>query len=286
MFATRVSRLSDKLTYSEKKIARLILENSDHIDSMTSDQIAHQVGCAQATVSRFSQKLGYPSFKSMIMDITTSSLLHKSAEVRNSESLRDTMFKLKNLYAASLDDAMENNTDEMIDEAVSLMERANRMLFYGVRGSFSTVTLLYYRLLEIGLPVLKADSVLDGMNIVCNFGSDDVAFLVSASGEAAETVTIARAASAAGAKIISVTGNPGNTIEALSDIALKSADFNAHTNRINLVNRVPALFLLDTLFMRLWQRNEEAYTAQTEEFQKKMGLLTINAVGEPDAYRF
>lgn len=286
MFATQVSRMSDKLTYSEKKIAKLILENSDSIDSMTSEQIAQQAGCAQATVSRFSQKLGYPNFKSMLLDVATTSLLHKKAEVGRAESLRDTMFKVKNLYTASLEDAIASNSDDMIDQAVTLLENARMTLFFGVRGSQAVVSLLYYRMLEIGLPVLNVYTVLEGVNAARNFSDRDVVFLMSVSGETAETVSVAKAAAAAGAKIVSITGSSGNTISSLSDVALKSAEYNVHTNRVNLVNRVPALFLIDAIFMRLWQKNEPEYLKKTEDSLHSLYRQALNAAGEPDAYRF
>ena len=44
MFATKISRISDKLTYSEKRITNLLLERSKNFEMMTSEQIAKEVG--------------------------------------------------------------------------------------------------------------------------------------------------------------------------------------------------------------------------------------------------
>ena len=287
MFASKVSRLNDKLTYSEKKIAKLILENSDKIDSMTSEQIAHEAGCAQATVSRFAQKLGYSSFKNMLLDVSNSSLLHKNSELQNRESPRDTMFKLKNLYIASLDDAIENNSDTVIDKAVEYIEQADTVFCFGVRASFAMISVMYYRLLELGLRTSSATTTIEGVSIARNLKKDDVVLVVSVSGETNEVVAVAQAAKASGAKVISIVGSSGSTLELYSDVTLKSAEFNVHTKRVNLVNRTPALFLIDTLFMRLWQQHEEVYIQSIENFQKQLSEqgFQLNAAGEPDGFR-
>lgn len=287
MFASKVSRLNDKLTYSEKKIAKLILENSDKIDSMTSEQIAHEAGCAQATVSRFAQKLGYSSFKNMLLDVSNSSLLHKNSELQNRESLRDTMFKLKNLYIASLDDAIENNSDTVIDKAVEYIEQADTVFCFGVRASFAMISVMYYRLLELGLRTSSATTTIEGVSIARNLKKNDVVLVVSVSGETNEVVAVAQAAKDSGAKVISIVGSSGSTLELYSDVTLKSAEFNVHTKRVNLVNRAPALFLIDTLFMRLWQQHEEVYIQSIENFQKQLSEqgFQLNAAGEPDGFR-
>lgn len=266
MFATKISRISDKLTYSEKRITNLLLERSKNFEMMTSEQIAKEVGCGQATVIRLSQKLGYPNFKSMMMDIANDSLLHISSEVGEEEPLRDTMQKLKSMYDVSVNDVMANNTDESLEQAVKLIEKAGTVFCFGIRNSFSTASLLYYRLLETGRSVLKCDNKLEGISMARNLRPDDVLFVVSVSGETNETKAVAEAAYQAGARIVSITGNADNTVQRLSTVALKCAEYDIHTNRFNLVNRASELYLVDIIFIRLWRRNEEQFIRDCEAF--------------------
>ena len=59
------------MTSAENKIAKYISENIDNIADLTSTKLADEVGVSQSTVIKFSQKLGYPTYKRMILDITS-----------------------------------------------------------------------------------------------------------------------------------------------------------------------------------------------------------------------
>lgn len=283
MFATRVNSLNDKLTYSERLIANMLFESSKNFEMMTSEQIAKRAGCGQATVIRFSQKLGYPSFKSMMMDIANNSVFHASSALYENESVRDTMLKIKNLFDVSVEAALTSNSDEVIENASLLLEKAGTVFCFGIRNSFSSASLLYYRLLETGRSVLKSDNLLEGVSMARNLSENDVMFVVSASGETEEIVAATQVAHEAGAKIISITGSPDNTVQRLSTIALKSAEYDVHTERFNLVNRASQLYLIDCIFVRLWRRNEEEYIKNCELYAAS--LKTTTALADDSSFR-
>ena len=257
MFISRLNQIRDKLTYSEQLIANMLTENYRNFEVMTSAQVAKSVGCGQATVIRFSQKLGYPSFKSMMLDIANESIFYEESKMQKQESLRDTMVKLKNIYEDSVNDALRNNSDDDIVKAVHYLESANTVFCYGIRSSFVVASLMYYRLLETGRSVLRSETLLEGVSIAHNLDENDAMLVVSISGETAEVITVVNEAHERGAKIVSITGSKNNTIQKLSDVALQSAEYNVYTNQFNLVNRMPAIFLIDCLFLKMWKNNED-----------------------------
>ena len=68
MFSTKVNSLYTKLTMTEKKIADYLIINGGDVDGVTSYELAERLGIGQATVVRFSKKLGYRMFGEMIDD--------------------------------------------------------------------------------------------------------------------------------------------------------------------------------------------------------------------------
>lgn len=286
MFTSRLNKLNDQLTYSERLISNMLLERYRDFEMMTSDQIAKEVGCGQATVIRFSQKLGYPTFKSMMLDIANDSAFYGNSKMSEEEPLYDTMSKMKNLYEISVADAFTSNKAEDIEAAVEYLQNADTIFCYGIRNSYALVLTMYYRLLEAGRKVLTTEDLLKGVACIRHLNESDVLLVVSISGETEEVVKAVKEAHAKGVKIISITGSGKNTVQALSDIALKSTEYNMHTNRINLINRASVLFLLDCLFTRLWKNNEEELVKSCESLAAITTtgpMLNIN--GEVDSFR-
>jgi len=286
MFTARLNKLNDQLTYSERLISNMLLERYRNFEMMTSDQIAREVGCGQATVIRYSRKLGYPTFKSMMLDIANDSAFYGNSKLSEEEPLHDMMSKMKNLYDISVADAFTSNKVEEIEAAAEYLQNAGTIFCYGIRSSYALVLTMYYRLLESGRSVLTTEDLLEGVSIIRHLNEKDVLLVVSISGETRETVKAVEEAHAKGVKIISITGSGKNTIQTLSDIALKSTEYNMHTNRVNLVNRASVLFLLDCLFTRLWRNNEEELIKSCEA----MSSITTNGPvldvnGEVDSFR-
>ena len=285
MFISKLSDINDKLTYSEHLIANAILTEYTDFKVVTSIELAEKVGVGQATVIRFSKKLGYPSFKKMMLDIAADSSFYRTNEVRDNESVRSIMGKTKNLYEMSVVDAMANNTDDMIESAVNALENANKVFCYGVRSSKALVEVMYYRLAEIGENVVRAQENTDAIVIAQHLTENDVLFVVSVSGESNEAVTVVKCAKEQGAKIVSITGSQNNTIQQLSTIALKSAEFDTRAYRFNLVNRCSQLYLLDCIFMKLWKNDDKRYIVQILKTNEKILGTDMDNPGKDNTHR-
>jgi len=286
MFITRVNELNDELTYSDRLIVRMIFENYSNFDIMTSQQIAKSVGVAQATVIRFSKKLGFPSFKSMMMDIKEESFFYASNEVQADEGILDTVEKLKNSYEVAINDVLKNNPIKNIEKAIEMIEQAERILCFGVRISSSIVGIMYYRLLETGFNVVMANNLLEGASFAKHLTPKDVLFIVSVSGESDEAVGITNVAVEQQAQIISITGLQDNATQRMSTVALRSSEFDMRSHRYNLVNRSSPLFLLDCIYMNLWKRNSELFTQRIEKLSAYAAGASPNLLRKDNTYRF
>lgn len=97
MYITKIKNIYPELTGSEMKIADYILANKGNIDKMTSSELAEILEVGQSTIIRFSQKLGYKTFKQFVNDmVNVRGTDEANGEVQLQDSTRITMEKTKN----------------------------------------------------------------------------------------------------------------------------------------------------------------------------------------------
>lgn len=280
MFAATLSRNADKLTYTDKRIANILMSEKE-IVKLTSDKVAEKAGCGQSTVIRFSQKLGYSSFKDLVLDLGKDNAAAATSRLDYGDELSETMLKIKNMYDLSLEDILSANEETQICEAVEMMSNADSILCYGIKSSYSMASLMYYRLIETGMPVFKSDNIQEAVAVVRSLKKNDVIFVVSLSGENEEVIPVLNIAKKREVKILSVTstGMRDNTIRKMSDVGLRCGTNEVHTRRFNLINRTAQLYLIDCIFILLWKRNEERFMKAIEEFSEELESHSLTADG-------
>lgn len=283
MFSAVFSRVQDKLTYSEEKIGQFLIKHyleEQNFEVLGSEQVAELIECGQSTVIRFSQKLGYSTYKLMISELINEAMYSDQSMIENSEPIRESMLKLQKQYNQSLVTAISQNSDETIEKCVSYLEKANSILCFGLRGSFAIVSLLYYRLRESGFGAICEESLYDAISILGRMSESDVLVVISVSGETPETVAVVKAAKKRNIHVVSITGNHANTIAELSDVALACSDVDIHTRRFNLINRCSLLYLVDIIFLLLWHKNEKKMIEKANDYYEEISEFRNNLGGK------
>ncbi len=65
MIFQRFDEMKNSFTKSEEKLKNYIVENLEKIKSCNASELANETGISQATIVRFSKKLGYKGFPEM-----------------------------------------------------------------------------------------------------------------------------------------------------------------------------------------------------------------------------
>ena len=111
MFYTKLKAIYSSLTYSEAKIADYILANQEKAIHLTSQQLADILGVGQSTVIRFSQKMGYKSYRNMLLELEKSDdSEEKIEEIQIEDSTAATNEKIKTRVQSLLDVAADVNS--------------------------------------------------------------------------------------------------------------------------------------------------------------------------------
>jgi len=266
MFTIKLRKADSSLTYKEQLIAKYLINYRQYDASLlTSSLLAEQLNVSQATVIRFSQKLGYQSFKEMVMDIEESSALNIEGNVSPDDSGFSIMEKLKALYTSSIDEVGKLNTPEVIGAAAEALSKSRTVFCYGIRTSACIAFIVRNRLVSIGINAEGTEDEFLALSATKNLGSSDAVFIVSVSGETPEAVKLAKLAHSNGCKVISMTANHQNTIRELSDIPLIVPESAMFTDVFSLNNKCPQIFLIDSLFLSILKNDTLGYQTSIKE---------------------
>jgi RpiR family murPQ operon transcriptional repressor len=233
----------------EKNIASYLLELDVDPRILTSNALAEQLGISQSTVIRFTQKLGYESFRTFLVDLNkvyADDLRSRERDLLTSDSMKILISR----YEDAIHETNVLNKPDNIKQAVELILNADRIVVYGAANSSIFAEYLNNQLNKTGLFVQFSKGIHACLVSVAQLSSKGVVVLISQSGETEDTLEAATQARRKGIPIIALTGHHKNTLHEFADIVLYSSDYAK-----NLMNiRISQLFLVDILIQEITER--------------------------------
>lgn len=268
----KISNAYYRLTTAEKKVADYVIVHQRDTQYMSISELAEACGVAEATISRFSKRLGckgYNAFKLAMANATAqrtaSAANPMSGEVRTEDSVPDMCQKL---FAAEVD-AMEQTLNLLRPEAVTaagdLLERAEKVLCMGQGGSmvmaqeaahlFSTAFSKYFPVCDSHMQTIAA----------AQLGPGDVILYISYSGATRDLVEISRLARERKAEVILITRFPKSPGAALASVVLQCGTNESPLQMGSVAARVAIIFVLDVLFSEVCRRDLEGCRARRRQ---------------------
>ena len=251
------------LTAAEKKIADFITANPEIVRDAGISDLADACGTADATVSRFSRKLGYKGFNSMRIAIAqATSGKSKDAEllsgkIRMDDSFEDVCRKIRTADIGVINQTVDLIRPATYFEAVGLLEKAGKVICMGQGGSaliameashlFSTVSGKFFGIMDAHMQAIAAS----------NMEKDDVIFYFSYSGSVRDMMETVPLAKQRGAKVILVTRFPNSPGARLADVILQCGSSESPFQLGSVPARISQLCMLDVLFSEYCRRDYE-----------------------------
>lgn len=257
----RISSEYYSLTASEKKVADFVLANMSATQYMSISELAGACNVAEATVSRFSRRLGYKGYNTFKLAVSKASIQHKpvgnplSGEITEEDSLQDVAKKLYSAEIEALSQTMELIEPDTVKAATDLLENARQVLCMGQGGSmlianeaahlFSTVS---------GKFRAVADSHLQAMAATM-MDKQDVVMFFSYSGSTRAMMETLKLAKQREARIILVTRFPHSPGASVSDVVLQCGANESPLQSGSVAARIAQMYLMDVLFSEYSRRN-------------------------------
>ncbi len=260
MFKAKLKAVYQDLTQSEKLVADYILEHIDDIKTITSHQLAINTNIGQSTIIRFSQKLGYGSFRELLADLSAIPRqdIYRE-EIQIHESMNDTNRKIIAQYQDIVEITFQNNKAEIIQQACDMLTRAKKVITFGIGSSNLFCEYLANQLVKMGLLCITSQTPHTIYSLIDQSRKDTVLFLISESGETHEVIKAASIAKERGVPIIVMTRMSKNPLHGYADLLLKTVAFETQT-RLNITTmRCSQLYLIDALYLNIMKSNFTKY---------------------------
>jgi len=228
-FAERCEKV--KLTKSERLLSDYISGHFRDATYKTSTELADIVGISHSSVIRFAKDLGYNGFtelQSAIREEYESYLAqYEETPVIPSEKLKYGLDKLAvdnvpelvyETTRSNLQYTMLHSSPELLKNACTALVNARMKYIVGYRASAAPAAFLNIMLRDTLPHVFSADSTaITANDLLADVTKDDILIAIAFPRYNAQTVSAARQAHEAGAKVIAITDNVSSPLVRYSD---------------------------------------------------------------------
>lgn len=234
---------------SDTKIAKVVLDDPDEATRTSIAHLARKADVSEPSVNRFCKRLGasgYPDFKIWLARSLASGVKYMSQVVDASDDTDTYPLKLVDNTINALMLARESLPQEAIAGAVTLLDQAKRIFFFGLGTSAAVAKDAEHKFFRIGTPVTTHTDPLMLKMLSASAEPGDVFVFISHTGRTEVIVEAAGAASAAGATVISLTAQ-GSPLALTSDCLLAPNVPENTDDYLPMTSRLVHLVLIDIL---------------------------------------
>ncbi|MFL8887822.1 MurR/RpiR family transcriptional regulator [Helcococcus kunzii] len=246
---------NNQATEVEKPVIRYILDNPREVISTDIHKLARLGFCSAATIVRICKKNGISGYKDLKLALMNElnfndNLIKDSVKAKNATGAPEIVNEIFNENIKSINNTYNLIDYEVIDKVVNLMKKAKVIRLFAIGASYLVAKDLQQKFERINkFSVLYEDTHLQIVNSN-NATKDDLAIIISYSGETKELTSMAKNIKSNGCKIVSITQYSNNKLMSMADYNLfvpqieKSLRIGAGSSRISQLSVVDYLYHL------------------------------------------
>lgn len=249
-----------QLTATERKVADYVLAQNAQVQFMSITQLADECDVADATISRFCRSLKLKGFNAFKIELARHCAAAATAKPQEypTDTLVGRSLEVGRLANDAIYQTIEMVEPKKVQQAVEMLETANRVLCFGAGGSmlmaqefahlFSTVT---------GKFSAICDSHIQ-MSAVATMSREDVIVLFSYSGATTGGIQLLELAKSRGIRSILVTRFHKSPAANLADVVLRCGSNEGPFQFGSVPAKIAQLIVMDVLFQEYCRRNRES----------------------------
>lgn len=252
---------SGDLAPSEAKVVTLLLSDPLFVGTSTTAQVAARAGVSAPSVVRAARAVGFDGFTELKLEIarargTTEFFAPAQALAENASTA--TVLETSIRTGADALTALGGALDvDALHDAVGAVRSARQVVVVGAGTSAAVAADAVFRLRALGVTVSAIPDHESAMIAMRLLSPDDAVIAVSSTGRTSTTLSVADAASSAGATLIAITAQHDTPLAALADIALVVGGAPLPTQMAAAGSRLAQLVVIDALAAALAIRDPE-----------------------------
>ncbi|OIJ17510.1 RpiR family transcriptional regulator [Anaerobacillus alkalilacustris] len=265
------SDFSDK----EKKIADYIMDSPKNIIHSTINQVAEDLGVAEATVFRFCKRIGFKGYQAMKIAlasevVTPMNNIHEKIQVGDDEkAVAEKVFKSN---IRTLEETLRVIEQESFKKAVDAILNADKVAFYGNGGSGAVADDAHHKFIRTGIQTATySDSHLQVMSASL-LSKNDVAILISHSGSNLDMLQVLNVAKEAGATTVAITTLAKSPLSQGADITLYTVSDETEYRSEALSSRLAQLSIIDALYVNVSIARKELMQESLNKIRNAISL--------------
>lgn len=248
---------SFKVTKSDKMLMKYIKENIEYVSYMPISQIAKESNIGEATITRFSKKMGFSSLQDFKVTLAQEiSISNKSktiinSNIENDEPAIDTAKKLLSSNITTLEKTVDLINNQDIHNCANMIINARRIYFVGIGYSGIIAQDSNYKFMRIGLNCMSFDSSHTMIMMASIMEAEDLLIAISHTGETDAIIKTVELAKQNNVNIISITQNQESKLKDRSDINLAYVSEESILETGSISSKLAQIFLLDLIYTQV-----------------------------------
>ncbi|GHS84866.1 RpiR family transcriptional regulator [Actinomycetota bacterium] len=250
------------LSPSLARVATAVRDNPGLVLDKTINELAVACDTSVASVVRFCRAIGLTGYAQLRMALATELGKESAqfaggsfgADIAATDSLATAVAKIAQLEILAIQETVSGLDQAALERAVDVLDRADRILLYGVGASQFVAQDLGHKLLRIGRAafVLSDPHEARAVAALPVPGTATVGF--SNLGETVETLEFLRTARDSGAATVGVTSGKASSLARLAEVTLFTEVRETTFRAGAMVSRIAQLAVVDCLFTGVAQR--------------------------------
>jgi RpiR family transcriptional regulator, carbohydrate utilization regulator len=249
------------LNEQEQKVGQYVLGHPEEVVNLSVSDMADRCGASDATVFRFSKRVGaegYQNFKIRLAQELHLTLSTPYPELGAEDTVEAIARKVFAGDAKALDDTLQVLDAGALERAADALLAARRVDIYGSGGGAIAALELQYKLIRLGVrAVAHTDSEMQAISATL-LSPADVAVGFSHSGEAPDIFRALEVADRSGATTIAIVNHTASPIAKLVKICLATSAQEMQAHGYPLGARVAQVALLDALYSVMVMKQPQA----------------------------
>jgi DNA-binding MurR/RpiR family transcriptional regulator len=251
---------------AEKRIADTIIKDPSKIISLSIVELAELCGCSEASIVRFSKRLGLGGYQEL--KITIASELGASP-ISSSITDEDAPFaiyeKLCNDIYLSLEKTKKSLSPETLEDLCKVILASDRIVVFGLGNSASVAIDASHKFLRAGLQATAYTDNHMQMIAASHLTQKDIAIGISHSGSSKDIVEAVKLAHERGAATAAITGSAKSSLLKYTDYPLITSADETEYSILGLNSRIVQLAFIDVIYHYIvLNRSEKALEAIKE----------------------
>ena len=254
------------LSKNQKIIANYILDNKDKCVRMTLRELGNECRLSETTIIRFINKLDYTSYQAFRLDMAQDVMKNNAAiqgngeeqhEIKAGDSPEEIKNKVISIAASAITDINKLVDGQKLAKIAEVIEKSNKIMFFGAGGSGVIATDEYHKFLRCGLDVINESNTHIALIHAALLSENDLLILISHEGESKEVIECAKLAKHSGATVLGITSYMNSDLAKLADLCIFSSTNDSPYYTDDMVSRIVQLVIMDMVVITLSTRIDD-----------------------------